>query len=303
MLDTVLNALTWTIKYFACLVGLLAWLIFGTVIALVMIARVVVAFSVTAMLQAFKAQDMVPIERSIQVALAFWPEGIERILPIVQKNAPLPRQEFLPWGRVLPSLVRDLGNLMFFCIPFAAYLVFTAYFGAKNASSGSLPSVNANVIDWATVVNGRTIQPGKGIGPLRLGSTKSQIYDLLGSPNVTQPDNSSNTAANGQWLYYYKDSGTLGVSISSDGTVQRILIQDYSPAADGALGRVGGLSLGADSAMLEKTLGTPISRLPLSNPPCDNSLSDVSATHWKFAGINALVCSNSKRVGMLEVTR
>lgn len=191
MLDTVLNALTWTIKYFACLVGLLAWLIFGTVIALVMIARVVVAFSVTAMLQAFKAQDMVPIERSIQVALAFWPEGIERILPIVQKNAPLPRQEFLPWGRVLPSLVRDLGNLMFFCIPFAAYLVFTAYFGAKNASSGSLPSVNANVIDWATVVNGRTIQPAKGSVPCawEAPSRKSTIF--LGrrtshSPTIVQ---------------------------------------------------------------------------------------------------------------------
>lgn len=122
--------MTWTIKVVACLVGLFFWSTVGMLIAITILIRVMVAFSIKATLQAFKEQDMSAINKSVQTALAFWPDGVKRVLMILSKEGTAEREKPIPWNMVLPSLVREIAYLAALWFPIFAY-----YWLTTNTSS------------------------------------------------------------------------------------------------------------------------------------------------------------------------
>ncbi len=122
-----LNVMTWTIRVVACLVGLFFWSTVGMLIAVAILVRVMVALSVKVTLQAFKEQDMSAINKSVQTALAFWPDGVKRVLMILEKEGTAGREKPMPWNMVLPSLVHNVAYLAALCLPIFAYYWLTTH--------------------------------------------------------------------------------------------------------------------------------------------------------------------------------
>jgi hypothetical protein len=80
-------------------------------------------------------------------------------------------------------------------------------------ANGQAPAVpEARTASWV-------IEPGKGVGPLRLGMSREEVRGAVGEPKTTGP----------AWDY---PSDAFAVSFSSDGTVASIIAGIGSPSPD-----------------------------------------------------------------------
>lgn len=122
--------LTFLIKMIGCIAGIVMWFTVGLAVWSFKLLRVSIAFSVKTMLQAFKEQDMAPIEHSIQVAINFWPQGFKRIIKIFDSSAADRVEIQVSWSNLIPGLLQDL--LYFVIVAGTTYALWAGSTPLKN---------------------------------------------------------------------------------------------------------------------------------------------------------------------------
>lgn len=326
-----LTAMTWSIKLLACLVGLAVWSTVGVLIAVAKLVRVVAAFSVKATLQAFKDQDMRPAERSVQTALAFWPDGVRRILKILGNEATFEKEEILPWAKVLPSLTRDIVYMCLLYVPFIAYYLYIAHperplselpaillksledkvpdaglFGNKastsvvaNSASGAV-SQKAETKNWIQRIGASAqITPGKGIGLLLLGTSEVALESLLGKPARID----SNKGGKGKWLAYADSTSALFVYLSEAGSVEKLQVVDSTFPTPNRLPRINEVSISTATNSIEPNVGKANTKTSFSSNACATGTGDSASTRFMYSGLSVIACLKNERVAVMEVFR
>lgn len=326
-----LTAMTWSIKVLACLVGLAVWSTVGVLIAVAKLVRVVAAFSVKATLQAFKDQDMRPAESSVQTALAFWPDGVRRILKILGNEATFEKEDILPWGKVLPSLIRDILYMFFLYVPFIAYHFYNAepdmrlsdlptiflkslwntvadagIFDSNGSSSLASKSASGAVSQqqdnktWIDRVGASSeATPSKGIGSLLLGASQAKVESELGKPAKVE----SEKVGDGKWLTYVDSTSTLFIYLSKDGTVEKLQVVDSSFPSPNTLPRINGISVSSVARSIEPRVGKANRKVSFSYPACATGTGDADATSFVYTGLLLVACSKNERVVAMQITR
>lgn len=282
-----ISVLLWIIKLVACFIAFAFWSTIGLFIALTKISRVAIAFSMKASLQAFKAQDMKSAEADIHTALSFWPNGVKRILSILDAEGSSTEDFSLTWNQVLPTLYRDIAYALAFLMPLILYFLFKSYIQTP---------------DWEAKLLRSNIIPGLSIGPISLGTYQRELSKLVGDGSNEMNSDSNN----GEFAFFSHFSGSsldLRITFSERRTVSSIRISNFAKEPPTGTPALKTVTLFSSQVTVEQDLGRPQKVTKYITSGCKNFSSGGEATQWKYPGMDIYFCDATNRVVMMEVYR
>lgn len=255
------------------------------------IVRVVAAFSVKTTLQAFKPQDMGPAERNIETALAFWPNGVKRIVAILDRSVSGSLEIEITWNKVLPGLMQDGLYTLF--------LVIASYGAIHFLEWGSDEMLKQLRPTWLVDFQSNDLIPGKGAAGITIGTRGKDVVERFGKPPFIEQKEGFPPA------YYTYKSGELelGIKLSPEDIVEGINIYDGKFGQSGALPSMAKAALGNTEDGLISKLGNPISRRNFTFNGCQEQLGDPSAVVLFYQGIQFILCGKNNRAILVKIVK
>lgn len=285
------STITIIIKFIACLFGLIIWSTIGVAIWVAKLIRVVAAFCLKATLQAFKAQDMGPAERSIETALAFWPDGVKRILKILEHTPPGSSEIEVTWDKVLPGLAKDALYTLFLIAVSAGFI-----YVIDKTSEKLLSQLQPK---WLTDLRTNEIAPGHRAAGILIGSDIKDVRERFGEPKLFEATSGSSE----KWWIYRSGKTSFGILVSTTNRVEQFYIFDANFGKGSALPSIAKAALGSSEEILTAQLGKPLSRRNVSYKPCESKLGDSSAVQLSFAGVEFILCTKNNSTITIRIVK